>query len=73
VIVVQRTINAHATIVTVLEIFRTADAAKTTVRAMVRTFLIRHPQVADAAMVFTELDEACDAIVAVGNKWQRKK
>ena len=58
VVVVECTINAHATVVTVLEVFGPTDAAKATVGAMVRTLFIRHPQVADVAVVFTELDEA---------------
>jgi hypothetical protein len=65
VIVVEGAINAHAAIVTVLKILGTADAAKATVFAMVRTFLIGHPQVANVAVVVTKLDVARYAVVSV--------
>jgi hypothetical protein len=65
VIVVEGAINAHAAIMAVLEILGTTDAAKTAVFAMVRTFLIGHPQVANVAVVGTKLDVAGYAVVSV--------
>jgi hypothetical protein len=68
VIVVEGAIDAHAAIMTVFEVLSSTNTTETAIRTMVRTFLIRHPQIADVAMVFTKLDIARNAIVSVSPK-----
>jgi hypothetical protein len=65
VIVQEERVNAHATVVAVTKVFPTTDATETTVRAVVRRFLVGHPEIANVAVVFTKLDAALDAVVAV--------
>ena len=73
VIVKQQGINAHTTVVTVLEVFATTYAAESAILAMIRSLLGGHPQIADIAVVFTELDVAFDTIVPVEKeKWVQK-
>jgi nucleoside diphosphate kinase len=43
VIVVEGNVNAHATIVAVLEILGTTDATKATIGTMVGAFFVGHP------------------------------
>ena len=43
VVLVQTLVDAHATIMTMLEVLRSTHTAKTTVGTMVRPFSIRHP------------------------------
>lgn len=72
VIVVQGAINAHAAVVAMFEVLSSTHTTKATVRTMVWTFLIGHPQIADVAMVFTKLDIARNAIVAVETEKKTK-
>mmetsp|Transcript_10216 Transcript_10216/g.21299 ORF Transcript_10216/g.21299 Transcript_10216/m.21299 type:complete len:294 (+) Transcript_10216:281-1162(+) len=58
VVVVKRSIDAHSTIVAVLEVFSTAYSTKATVWAVIGLFIIPHPQVADVAMVLPECNSA---------------
>jgi hypothetical protein len=63
VIVKQQGINTHTTVVTVLEVFATADATEPAILAMIRSLLGGHPEIADIAVVFTELDVTVDTVV----------
>jgi hypothetical protein len=63
VIVKQNGINAHAAIVTVAKVFASADTTKATIFAVVGMFLTGHPQIANVAVIFTEIDTALCAVV----------
>jgi hypothetical protein len=63
VIAVETAVNAHTTFVAVLKVFLSAHAAKAAVGTMVGTFVGRHPQVANVAMVGTKLYPARDTAV----------
>ena len=65
VICVESSVNAHATIMTVLKILGTANTTKTTIGAMVGPFVICHPEIANAAVIFSKLNSTLDAIVTV--------
>mmetsp|Transcript_47674 Transcript_47674/g.70956 ORF Transcript_47674/g.70956 Transcript_47674/m.70956 type:complete len:439 (+) Transcript_47674:395-1711(+) len=65
VIVVEGTIDAHATIMTVLKVFCPSDATKAAIGTMVRTFFVRHPQIAGHAMVGPELHPTVDTVVGL--------
>ena len=65
VIVQEERVNAHAAVVAVAKVFPTPDATETTIRTVVRRFLVGHPEVANVAVVFTKLDTALDAMIAV--------
>ena len=65
VIVEEEGINAHAAVMTVLEVLPATDSAEATVGAMVGLLLGRHPQVADVAVVLSKSDATFDALVAV--------
>lgn len=56
VIVVESSVDAHAAIVTVLEVLSTTDATESTIFTMVRTLFIRHPQVTSTTMIGTKLN-----------------
>ncbi len=58
-------VDAHSTVETVSEILESTHATETTVRAVIGTLLIGHPQVANGTVIFTELYIAVDAKVAV--------
>ena len=51
VVIVQTLVNTHAAFVAMLEVVGPADAAESTVCTMIRSFLIRHPKVANVAMI----------------------
>ena len=65
VIVEEEGINAHAAVMTVLEVLPATDSAEATVGAMVGLLLGRHPQIADVTVVLSESDATFDALVAV--------
>ena len=73
VIVEEEGVDAHATVMTVLEVLSATDSAKTTVGAMVRLLLGRHPQVADITVVLSESDATFDALVAVPRGYKSKE
>ncbi len=58
VVVVKRSVDAHSTIVAVLEVFRPAYSTKAAVWAVIGLFVVPHPQVADVAMVLPECNAA---------------
>jgi hypothetical protein len=60
---------------TVLEILGTTDAAKATIGAVVGSFVVRHPQIANVAVVVPELNIAIDTVIPVrnNNKENRKR
>ena len=64
VIVEEEGVDAHATVMTVLEVLPATDSAEATVGAMVRLLQSRHPQVADIAVILSESDATFDALVA---------
>ncbi len=51
------------------KIFSAADAAESAVGAVIGAFFVGHPEVADGAVVFSELDMAVDAAVTVLFGW----
>ena len=57
----QHSINAHATIMTMAEIFAATDATKATIMTMVGVILGTHPQVTDIAVIFSK---ACGTLYA---------
>jgi len=63
---VQTFVNTHSTIMAVLEIFCPSHTAETTILAVIWLFIVRHPQIADAAVIFSELDPTVDTIVRFG-------
>jgi hypothetical protein len=67
VIIKQQGVDAHATVITVSEVLPTTHAAKATVFTVIGRLLVGHPQVANTAIVSTELYTAIDAVVAVDN------
>jgi hypothetical protein len=68
VILKDRYINAHATVMTVTKVVATADTTKATIVAVIRFFLIGHPEIAQAAMISTELNVALHTRIAVERK-----
>lgn len=66
VILVEGAIDAHAAIMTVLEVFGTSDAAKAAVWTVIRTFFVGHPEVANDAVIRAEFYAAVDTVVSVG-------
>ena len=73
VVVKQKCINAHSAIVTVLEVFASTYTAEPTLVTMIRLLIIRHPEVANATMVFPKLNAAILARVADFVERQRGK
>jgi len=65
VIVEQLRVDAHAAIGTVTEILAASDTAESAFAAMVRIFVVGHPQIANVAMVFAELSLAGVAVVGL--------
>jgi len=65
---VKTSVDAHATIVAVLEILGTTYTAKSTIRTMIGSFIVVHPEIANIAVVLSELDTTLDAIVTE-QKW----
>jgi hypothetical protein len=65
---VQGLINAHSTVVTVLKVIASTDTAKATVLAMIRVLVIRHPKIANVAVISAKLDSTANTIVAVVNR-----
>jgi len=59
------TIDAHSAVFAVPKVFSAADAAETAVGAVVGAFFVGHPEVADCAVIFAELDSAVDAKVGL--------
>lgn len=62
---VETAVDAHATVVTVLEIFGSPHPAESTVSTMVRPFVVGHPEVANITVVFTKLNATLDALVCL--------
>ena len=73
VICVETSVNAHATVVAMLEIFSSSHPAESTVRAMVGPFIIGHPEIANAAVVLAKLNITFDAIVPASILTTRKR
>jgi hypothetical protein len=69
---IQALINAHSAIMAVLEIFRTANAAKSAVWTVIWFFIVCHPKVAYTTVVFSKLYPAVYTIVP-RKKEKRKK
>ena len=70
VIGVETSVNAHSTVVTVFEILGTTDMAKAAVGAMVGSFVVGHPEVANIAVVLSQLNVTLDAIVSEKGEWK---
>jgi hypothetical protein len=66
VIVIKVLVNAHATFVTVLKVVRATNPTKSTVRTVIGSFFVGHPEVANVAMVGTEACAAADALITGG-------
>lgn len=56
-------VDTHSTILAVTKVLTPADAAETTVRTVVGTFLVGHPQVAYGTVILAKLDVAVDAFI----------
>lgn len=65
---IETAIDAHATIMTVLEIFGSPHTTESTIRTVIRPFIVGHPEIANVAVIFTKLDATLDAIVSVKNQ-----
>jgi len=63
VVVEEVNVNAHSAVVAVAKVLLPADAAKSTIRAMVRIFFVGHPEVAYGAMVRGKLNSTGSAFV----------
>lgn len=63
VIVIQVLVDAHTTIVAMQKVFGATHAAEATVFTVVGTLFVRHPQVANVAMIGAELYTAVDTMV----------
>jgi len=58
-------VDAHSAVEAVAEVVAAAYAAETTVFAVVWMFVVRHPEIADVAVVFSEFHETFDALVGL--------
>jgi hypothetical protein len=65
VIVEQALVNAHSTVVAMLKVIFSTDAAKATVFAVIGILFVRHPEVASIAVVGTKKNIAVDTVLAV--------
>jgi hypothetical protein len=65
VIAEQALVNAHSTVVAMLEVIFSTDAAKATVFAVIGILFVRHPEVASIAVVGTKKNIAADTVLAV--------
>ena len=61
----ERGVDAHAAIVAVAKVFGPTYATEAALCTVVGTFLGRHPQVANGAVILSKLDTAADAVVTV--------
>ena len=59
----DESVNAHATVMTMPEVFLSTDSTESAISAVVGVVARVHPEIADAAVVGTELYAAIDAIV----------
>jgi hypothetical protein len=64
VIGIQAFVDAHATIVTMLEILCTTNTAKPAIRTVIWLFVVCHPQVTYVAMVVTKQNPAVHTVVS---------
>lgn len=58
-------VDAHSAVLAMSEVLPAADAAEAAVGAVVWTLLVRHPEVAYGAVIFSELDVTVHTEVAV--------
>jgi len=58
-------VDTHSTILAVTKVLTPTDAAETTIRTVVGTFLVGHPQVTNGTVILAKLDVAVDAFVTV--------
>ena len=61
---IKTLVDAHATIVTVSKVFRATYTAETTLGAMIRLFVVGHPQVAYVTMIFTKSHPTANTVIA---------
>ena len=61
----ERGVDAHAAVIAVAEVFGPTDTTEAALCTVVGTFLGRHPQVANGAVILSKLDTAADAVVTV--------
>jgi hypothetical protein len=73
VIVKQKGIDAHATIVTVTKVLTTTDSTESTSTAMIGRFIVAHPQVTNVTMISTKPCTTRNAIVANKNTKVKKR
>jgi hypothetical protein len=64
VIVVEAPVDAHSTVMAMLKILRSTNPTESAIFAMIRFFIVRHPQVAYAAVVFSKLNSTLNAIIS---------
>ena len=73
VIIKEKPINAHATIVTVPKVFPSTHPTKPTFLAVIRGLVIGHPQITYFTMVGTKLRVAAGAKIAVIRKETKQR
>ena len=61
----QLLVDTHSTILAVTKVLTPAHTAETTIRAVVGTFLVGHPQIANGTVILAKLDVTVDAFVTV--------
>jgi hypothetical protein len=64
VIVKEKCINTHTTVVTVPKVIAASDTAESAIFTMIRRFASAHPQVANTTVIFSKLYATLTAIVA---------
>jgi hypothetical protein len=63
VILEEQSVDAHPTVVAVPEAFATSHTAETAVSTMIWILILRHPKIANVAVVFSKLNLTVDAII----------
>ena len=66
-VVKQKRVYAHSTVLAVAEILPTANSTKAALVTMVWLILGRHPQIADTTMIVSKLHTAVNATIPVGH------
>jgi hypothetical protein len=64
VIIKQKCINAHTTVIAMAKVLAPTDTTEATIVAVVRRFTRCHPQVTNVAVVLAKLNITVDAVVA---------
>ena len=65
VLIVERLVNTHATVVAMLKVFGAPNTAETTFGAMIRLVFVGHPEIANRTMILSKRDVTFYASIAV--------